>query len=139
MLFDRYEKPTNTGRYINYYSRHPSSHKRSIVYGLIDRTILLSHPTFHKKNLRAVIVTLLNNCFPLPYIFETINRRIRTLANTIDLDIKKNDQRLQLNQMNFFTIPYVKFISESFLPFIKKFGYNISFSVPNTLNKFKKR
>jgi len=23
--FDRYEKPTNTGRYINYYSQHPAS------------------------------------------------------------------------------------------------------------------
>jgi len=139
MMFDIYEKPTNTGRYINYYSRHPSAQKRSIVYGLIDRTILLSHPMFHEKNLRAVIITLLNNCFPLAYIFETINRRIRTLSNTIDLDIKKNDQHLQLNQRNFFTIPYVKSISESFLPFIKKYGYNISFSVPNTLNKFIKR
>jgi len=42
ILFDRYKKSTNTGRYINYHSQHPLSQKRNIVYGLIDRTLLLS-------------------------------------------------------------------------------------------------
>jgi len=48
ILFDRYEKPTNTGRCINYHSQHPiSQKKKNIVYGLIDRTLLLSHSKFH--------------------------------------------------------------------------------------------
>jgi len=50
IIFDRYEKPSDTGRYINYHSQH-SLQKESIVFGLVDRTILLSHPKFHVKNL----------------------------------------------------------------------------------------
>jgi len=137
--FDRYEKPTNTGRYINYHSQHPLSQKRSIVYGLIDRTILLSHPKYHEKNLERVINTLLNNCFPLPFIFTTINKRIKMLANTIVQDINIKDQMLQTNRKNFFTIPYIKSISESFLPIVKKYGYDVAYSVPNTLNKIIRR
>jgi len=30
IMFDRYEKPTNTGRYINYCSQHPVSQKRAL-------------------------------------------------------------------------------------------------------------
>jgi len=137
ILFDRYEKPTNTGRYINYHSQHPVSQKRSIVYGLVDRTVLLSHPMFHEKNLKGLINTLLENCFPLPFIFATINTRIKTLANR---NVKDRGNYLsQVSDKNFFTIPYVKSISESFLPTVNKFGFNIAYSSFNTLNKFIKR
>jgi len=50
ILFDKYDKPTNTGRYIKYYSQHPLAHKKSIVYGLVGRTVLLPHPIFHEEN-----------------------------------------------------------------------------------------
>jgi len=142
ILFDSYEKPTSTGRYINYYSQHPWSQKQSI-YGLIDRTILLSHPEFHEKNLKGVINTLLDNCFPLPLIFSTINKRIKTLTNTmvretnIEDDLK--DKLSNKDRMSFFIIPYVKSISERFLLITKKFGFNVAYSIPNTLHRFIKR
>jgi len=141
IMFDKYEKPTNTGRYINYHSQHPVSQKKSIIYGLIDRIILLSHPKFQEENIRTVINILIDNCFPLPFIFNTINRRIRTLANTNHIDKKEKVQGSQefKNKKNFFTIPYVRSISESFLPLAKKYGYEIAYSVPNTLNRFIKR
>jgi len=73
-------KSRQTGKYINYHSQHPLSQKRSIVYGLIDRTLLLSHSKFQEKHL--IINILLNNCFPLPFIFATINTRIKMLINS---------------------------------------------------------
>jgi len=118
---------------------HPISQKKSIIYGLIDRTILLSHPKFQEENIRAVINILIDNCFPLSFIFNTINRRIRTLANTNHIDKKGKVQGSQMIKKNFFTIPYVRSISESFLPLAKKYGYDIAYSVPNTLNRFIKR
>jgi len=143
LLFDRYEKPTNTGRYINYYSQHPWPQKLSIMYGLIDRTILLSHPQFHEKNLKIIINTFLNNCFPLPIIFSTINKRIKTLMNKMarESNIEEGLKEKQSNKdkMSFFTIPYVKSISERFLPIIKKFGFNASYSISNTLHRFIKK
>jgi len=140
ILFDRYEKPTNTGRYINYYSQHPVSQKKSIVYGLIDRILLLSHPKFHEKNLVHAINTLLNNCFPLPFIFATINTRIKMLIYNNNNNKKNfNNQCSQKIQKNFFTIPYVKSISESFLPITRKYGFDTAYSVLNKLNKIIKR
>jgi len=101
--------------------------------------VLLSHPKFHEKNLKGVINTLLNNWFPLSFIFATINTRIKMLTNRIVRDSNNNDQLSQINQRNFFTIPYVRSISESFLPITKKYGFEIAYSVPNTLNRFIKR
>jgi len=139
IIFDRYEKPTNTGRYINFYSQHPLSQKKSIIYGLIDRTLLLSHPKFHGKNLTHVINILLDNCFPLPFIFATIKTRIKTLINRTVNEANDNHHRSQLNQKYYFTIPYIRSISESFIPITKKFSYDIAYSIPNTMNKIIKR
>jgi len=139
IIFDRYEKPTNTGRYINFYSQHPLSQKRSIIHGLVDRTLLLSHPKFHGKNLTHVVNILLDNCFPLPFIFATIKTRINTLINRTVNKTKDNDHMSQLSQKHYFTIPYIRSISESFIPITKKFSHDIAFSIPNTMNKIIKR
>jgi len=49
ITFDLYKKPTFSGRYLNFHSHHPISHKKGIIYGMVDKTILLSHPRFHQK------------------------------------------------------------------------------------------
>jgi len=48
-------------------------------------------------------------------------------------------RKLKKTEKNFFTISYVRSISESFLPITKKYGFDITYSVPNTLNRFIKR
>jgi len=50
IIFYLHKKPTFSGRYLNFYS-HPVSHKRGIIFGMIDKIILLFHPRFHQKNL----------------------------------------------------------------------------------------
>jgi len=99
----------------------------------------LSHPNFQEKNLRSVISTLLNNCYSLPLIFDTINKRLKMLTNRKSENGKNGDQMSQINKKNYFTISYVGSISESFLPIIKKYGFDIAFIVPNTLTRFIKR
>jgi len=59
----------------------PSHKKRGTIIGLIDRFFLLSHPEFHKKNLEHVIKILLNNDYPLYFIFNTIFKSIKQLVN----------------------------------------------------------
>ncbi|KYN13631.1 hypothetical protein ALC57_14176 [Trachymyrmex cornetzi] len=78
--FDYYKKPTDSGRYLNFYSNHPLDHKRDVIIGLLDRIILLLHPEFHNKNIETMINTLLNNDYPLDLIFITINKRIKSLS-----------------------------------------------------------
>ncbi|XP_071571138.1 uncharacterized protein [Temnothorax nylanderi] len=43
-IFNWYHKPTFSGRYLNYHSHHPISHKRGVIYGLVDKIVSVSHP-----------------------------------------------------------------------------------------------
>jgi len=48
--FDWYHKSTFSGLYLNFLSAHPTSQKKEIVFGMVDRAILLSEPKFYQKN-----------------------------------------------------------------------------------------
>ena len=47
IIFDLYKKPTNSGRFLNFFSNHPITHKKGVVIGLVDKILFLSHPKFH--------------------------------------------------------------------------------------------
>jgi len=87
IIFDQYKYPTHSSRYINFHSQHPLSQKKSIVYGLVDKVLSLSHPKFHKKNLKETINILLNNCYPLPFIFSIMNTRIKQIKHKLTTSI----------------------------------------------------
>jgi len=110
ITFDIYKKSTASGRYLNFYSHHPISQKQSIIFGMVDKTILLSHPRFHQKNLTESINILLNNGYPLPFIFNTIRSRITVHSKKEYLPVFNNflDNTADLtSKRNFFTIPYL--------------------------------
>jgi len=75
LVFNWYQKPMFSGRYLNYFSQHPFSQKRDTIMGMINRALLLSHPRFQQENLHFKINILLNNdlIYPLKFIFDTIN------------------------------------------------------------------
>jgi len=103
---------------------------------MVDKTILLSHPRYHQKNLIEFINVLLKNGYPLPFIFHTINSRLALHSKKRFLQIYKNNNDNLVDQKyetEFFTIPYIKSISESFIPIIKKHGFNI-YSVFHSLH-----
>jgi len=87
-----------------------------------------------KKPLRCYLIT-----FPLPFIFSTINKRIKQLSykennfNKEDKEVKKSDR------IKFFTIPYVNSVSEGFLPVCGRFGFSMSYSILNTLKRYIKQ
>ncbi|KYN22657.1 hypothetical protein ALC57_04947, partial [Trachymyrmex cornetzi] len=72
-------KPTCSDRYLSFLSAHPISQKRGALIGVVDRVFLLSHPRFHEDNLNWVIQTFLGNDYPMKFIFETLNRRLKAL------------------------------------------------------------
>ncbi|KYN15594.1 hypothetical protein ALC57_12179 [Trachymyrmex cornetzi] len=134
--FDNYKKPTNSGRYLNYKSSHPDQHKRGVIIGLLDR-ILFLHPDYHKNNIKELINILLMNGYPLHIIFSTINCRIKKLSKRNELyvnDIMKNNltnETLTFN--NYFTIPYVKNISEKFISIANKINHKVAYKPMNNL------
>ncbi|KYQ58872.1 hypothetical protein ALC60_02120, partial [Trachymyrmex zeteki] len=75
--FNVYHKPTFSGRYLNFMSLHPLSQKRDVLVGAVDRAFLLSHPKYHKENLNFIIRTFLANDYPIKFIFNTFNSRLK--------------------------------------------------------------
>jgi len=69
LIFNWYQKPIFSGRFLNFYSQHSFLHKKDTITSLIDRVILLSHPEFHKDNFNLIINILLDNDYPLNLIF----------------------------------------------------------------------
>ena len=65
--FDLFHKATFSGKYFNYNSQHPVEHKKGIIYGMLDKTILLTYPDYDEKNLKDSINILLNNSYPLDF------------------------------------------------------------------------
>jgi len=73
-----FHKKKLSRRFLSFHSSHPLCHKIGVIYGLIDKAILLSHPRFHQKNV-DFIDTLLVNGYPLNLIFDKIKNRLKTL------------------------------------------------------------
>ncbi|KYN21658.1 hypothetical protein ALC57_05966, partial [Trachymyrmex cornetzi] len=134
IMFDVFHKSTYSGRFLNFHSNHPNCHKKGTLISSIDKVLTLSHPIFIQKNLINVIDAFLKNCYPLSYIFTTVKNRIK--YHTLNNEKKKSNP---LVREKYFTIPYVKSISESFLPISTMFHCKLAFTIPNTLKSFIRR
>jgi len=141
--FDWFHKPTFSSRYLNFLSLHPITQKRGSLISMIDRALFLSHPRYHKKNINFIINTFLQNDYPLHFIFETINLRLKTIVNkrnnahTIEENNNnnKNENNNNLIKINWFTIPYFPNISEKFKNIIKNQNVKLSFYSLNKLDR----
>ncbi|XP_018311680.1 uncharacterized protein [Mycetomoellerius zeteki] len=137
---DWYHKPTFSGRYLNFLSSHPISQKRGVVFGMIDRAILLSEEKFYYKNIKLVINTLLRNDYPIEFIFDTISLRLKCLFSRrgrMEQDSKsKNDDSERDEGTPWFLIPYTNNTSKDFLRICKKENLRPAFYSNNKLSRF---
>ena len=74
---------------------------------VVDKMILLSHTKFHEDNLRFIVNIFLENDYPVKFIFDTINFRLRfllkrKLLRQADPDIINNEKKT-----TWFTIPSI--------------------------------
>ncbi|KYN21629.1 hypothetical protein ALC57_06005 [Trachymyrmex cornetzi] len=83
-----------------------------------------------------MINTLLNNGYPLDFLFNTINNRIKSLSHKNNLK-QTNQKELSDNNIKMYcTLPYVKNFTEKFQNVYKKHNLNIAYKSINSLNKF---
>ncbi|KYQ58861.1 hypothetical protein ALC60_02132, partial [Trachymyrmex zeteki] len=138
-VFNWYRKPTFSGRFLNFHSNHPIAQKKGTIFSLVDRAFLLSDFTFHKKNLTFIINILLDNDYPLTFIFNTVNQRIKNLLKTknkcvlhedlVDMNVCTNESASWL------TVPFIPLHTEKF----KRLNSNdirVSFRSPNKIGKY---
>ncbi|KYN29872.1 hypothetical protein ALC57_00681 [Trachymyrmex cornetzi] len=135
---DNYKKPTNSRRYLSYKSHHPDEHKKDVIISQFDRILFLSHPDYHRRNIKNLINVLLLNGYPLNIIFSTINYRIKTLSKRKNLYKNKNNVNKEIEDSNliikkYFTIPYIQNISEKFKRIADKNNYKLTYKPINTL------
>ena len=100
---------------------------------LFDHVILLSHPKFHVKNLSSAIEILLDNNYPLDFIFNVFRERIKTLIH--NNKSSKNPNKNISESASFFTIPYIQNFSEKFNNVTRPLNVRISYQSLNKLNK----
>ncbi|XP_075157735.1 uncharacterized protein LOC142231002 [Haematobia irritans] len=80
-----YQKPTATGRLINYNSKHNKSIIHMTAINFIDRILRISDAEFHKENEIKIRQILTTNDFPNRIISRLINR---VKNKTLDENIK---------------------------------------------------
>jgi len=142
IVLDWFHKETFSGRLLSFYSNHPLCQKIGVIYNLIDRAVLLSHPKYHQKNIEMCINILLENGYPLKLIFEQINKKLKTLfANKIHSNINndriptKNNDTDPETKKRYFVIPYLCGISETIASLFNKSDYTIGFRCLNKLDR----
>jgi len=78
---------------------------------------MLSQPSFHRKNLKLIVKILLENDYPLNFIFKTISNRIRHLITNSN-NKTQNDKKISHldNKIinSWFVISYCGSFSEKF-------------------------
>jgi len=111
--FDWFQKPTCSGRVLNYLTHHPISQKRGVIMSMVDKAVLLSHPKYQEKNLKYIVNTFLNNNYSLQFIFGTINSRLKSLFNRQTK--KQNSDNIKDDcSKGWFLIPFISNVTEKF-------------------------
>ncbi|XP_050502963.1 uncharacterized protein LOC126882192 [Diabrotica virgifera virgifera] len=138
---DWYQKPTHSGRYLNYHSYHKHSTKVNLVKQMKSRVIKLSDPSFHNKNLQILTKLFISNSYPTTLInkilFNTVHNEDLTpspATNNVDLDGLGNDRVSNTPTLNrYFSIPYIKDIT----PGLTRIFNNLESNNNNNDNHFK--
>ncbi|KYN35068.1 hypothetical protein ALC56_10601 [Trachymyrmex septentrionalis] len=110
--------------------------KRGTILSLVDRAFFLSDFRFHTRNLTFIINILLNNDYPLSFIFDTVNQRIKSLIrnrHTTHRVVADNDRENE--SVSWLTVPFIPFHTEKFKRF-RKNDIRVSFRSLNKLNKY---
>jgi len=104
------------------------------VINLIDKVLSLSHPDFHHKNFSLMINLLLDNSYPLEFIFGLIRKSLTIKFHQYN-NQKPSVNNRNDNNNNYFVMPYIGLASEKFIRFFKNLhNFQLTFYGMNKLN-----
>jgi len=124
MIFDWYHKPIFSGRLLNLHSQHPITYKKGVVINLIDKVLSLSHSDFQHTNFSLMINLLIDNAYPLDFIFALIRKRLIIKFHQFNYQKFPVNNR-DNNNNNYFIMPYIGLASEKFVQFLKIYTISI--------------
>ena len=76
-----YTKPTFSGRFLNFHSKHPRSQKKGMIYNLVDRAINLCNEKFLDENIEKVKSLLKQNDYRTWFVEKFIKIRLEKLKS----------------------------------------------------------
>lgn len=94
LLIDWYQKPTASGRIINYHSKHSRNIIVNAANNFIERVLTISDRKYHRQNLAKIRGILLDNSFPNQLINKLLdkfkNRRTQNIVHDREPKIYKS-------------------------------------------------
>ena len=129
MKIDWYQKPTASGRLINYFSKHPKQIIINTAFNFIKRVLNISDKVFHKENKNKINEILKKNNFPQPVITSLLNKHKENYVVPDSVPDKIHKDFI------YKTLPYVPGFSERFKnsDILDKQKYCLALKTNNTL------
>uniref|UniRef100_A0A8D9BPX0 Reverse transcriptase domain-containing protein n=1 Tax=Cacopsylla melanoneura TaxID=428564 RepID=A0A8D9BPX0_9HEMI len=98
-----YNKPTHSGRLLNFYSNQPYSYKLNCAKNLIKRTLSLSHIKFHPQLVFEIKKTLEENRYPTKLIEKLLSDYFQN-SNNQNVPAANNPDHVQ---SVYYSFPYL--------------------------------
>lgn len=116
----------------------PYNSEKSIVFLLVDRAILLSHPQFHETNLEKITNILLDNNYPIKFITKFINIRREKINERGDGARTEGHRRLNSRLYSGVirvSVPFSNDLAFRIRKILRKFDIHTTFRSTNSLKK----
>lgn len=122
IITDWYQKPTASGRYLNYFSNHPKNHKFNTVIAMKNRVTHISDERFLHENLRKLFGIFANNGYP-----KSILNKLIYNSNFFDGPTERNNTVLKYKKL-----PFIENLTNKIVTFFKPFN-ELSIAKYNTM------
>ncbi|XP_055543356.1 uncharacterized protein LOC129728907 [Wyeomyia smithii] len=109
------------GRYLDYNSESPHTHKVNTAIALVDRALKLADVESRIESIKTARKILRNNNYPEALIQRTLERRVHLLYNTLQGNQKTEQPK------KYVSLPYVPGLSEKVGNMLKNFDITASF------------
>uniref|UniRef100_A0A5S6QNI1 Reverse transcriptase domain-containing protein n=1 Tax=Trichuris muris TaxID=70415 RepID=A0A5S6QNI1_TRIMR len=122
-----YRKPTNSGKYLNFYSNHSKNVKVGIVTGMVDRALKLCNKEFLQGEFGFIRETLRKNGFPIMFTEACIKKRLNKLNNGFSRNTENPTSDTKL------ILPYYPFLGEKLQKIAHTLGVTLAFKSHHNL------
>lgn len=121
IILDWYIKPTNSGRYINYFSNHTYKIKINLILALKTRVEKISHHSLKARNLNKLYNILITNSYPKKLLKKLIYSTAQaTTHDNINNQIIPEISTVSIqDRTSYFSLPYIKDINSKIIKLFK--------------------
>lgn len=133
IILDWYQKPTNSGRYLNYHSYHEEKMKINLVLGLKGRIEKICHNTLRINNLKKLYNILIDNGYPTHLLKKLLLSNPSTTVVQIDNNLPNEEnnviiqqtktiekQTIEPNIILYRSLPYIKNLTTQIIKVFKE-------------------